>query len=177
MEPLRKQFPVFDCDAHVNDHLDIWRKYVPESERELVRASYWVDERQALLNGERLVIGGQDYDFFPMYNPIAIAGPGMNRKLMRRLQHMSLTAEQRRYLSHPGAYDPHARLKEMDLMGIDQVMVIPTMLVQNFHFIRNAEGARALARAYNDWARDYCAAAPDRLFAAAWLPLQNLDYA
>jgi predicted TIM-barrel fold metal-dependent hydrolase len=65
----------------------------------------------------------------------------------------------------------------MDLMGIDQVMVIPTTMVQNFHFIRNAEGARALARAYNDWARDYCAAAPDRLFAAAWLPLQNLDYA
>ena len=35
--------------------------------------------------------------------------------------------------------------------------------------------AYALARAYNDWIADFCKAAPDRLFAAAMLPLQNMD--
>src|SRR5262249_31627343 len=81
-----------------------------------------------------------------------------------------------RYLEHPGAYDPKARLKEMDLMGIDQVMIIPTMLVMNYPFIENVDAAYALARAYNDWARDFCSAAPDRLFPAGWLPLQNVPY-
>jgi predicted TIM-barrel fold metal-dependent hydrolase len=37
--------------------------------------------------------------------------------------------------------------------------------------------AYALARAYNDWVIDFCKAAPDRLFAAAILPLQNMDFA
>jgi predicted TIM-barrel fold metal-dependent hydrolase len=64
----------------------------------------------------------------------------------------------------------------MDLMGIDQVMIIPTMLVANFPFVENVDGAYALARAYNDWVRDYCAAAPDRLFPAGWLPLQSVHY-
>ena len=35
--------------------------------------------------------------------------------------------------------------------------------------------AYALARAYNDWIADFCKAAPDRLFAAAMVPLQNMD--
>ena len=37
--------------------------------------------------------------------------------------------------------------------------------------------AYALARAYNNWIADFCAAAPDRLFAAAMVPLQNMDFA
>jgi predicted TIM-barrel fold metal-dependent hydrolase len=64
----------------------------------------------------------------------------------------------------------------MDLMGIDQVMIIPTMMVANFPFVDSLDGAYAFARAYNDWARDYCAAAPDRLFPAGWLPLQSITY-
>jgi predicted TIM-barrel fold metal-dependent hydrolase len=64
----------------------------------------------------------------------------------------------------------------MDLMGIDQVMVIPTMMVMHVPFGENPDGARGFARAYNDWAADYCAAAPERLFPAAWLPLQSAAY-
>ena len=36
--------------------------------------------------------------------------------------------------------------------------------------------AYALARAYNNWIADFCKAAPQRLFAAAMVPLQNMDY-
>src|SRR5438552_16275253 len=61
-------------------------------------------------------------------------------------------------------------------MGIDQVMIIPTMMVANFPFVENVDGAYAFARAYNNWVRDYCAAAPERLFPAGWLPLQDIQY-
>lgn len=170
-----KSFAVFDCDAHVNDPLEIWTDYVEPEYREAVKLAYWRDEKQAILNGRTVVISGASSDF-PGYNPICIAGPGMNKKVMRRFQQMPLTPEQKRYLEHRGAYDPGARLRDMNLMGIDQVLVIPTMLVANFPYIENAEGAYGLARAYNNWAADFCSHAPDRLFPAGWLPLQNPDY-
>ncbi len=47
-------------------------------------------------------------------------------------------------------------------MGIDQVLVIPTMLVNDFPFIKNAVGAYGLARADNNWVREWCNTAPDR---------------
>src|SRR2546429_535884 len=42
---------------------------------------------------------------------------------------------------------------------------------------REPDVAYALARAYNDWIADFCKAAPRRLFAAAILPLQHMDFA
>jgi predicted TIM-barrel fold metal-dependent hydrolase len=174
-ERVTKTFPVFDCDAHVNDPDEIWSEYVEPEYRELVRRSYWKDGHQAYLNGRTPVIGGAAYDF-PGYNPICLAGPQMTKKVARKLQQIGLTPEQRKYVEHRGAYDPKARLTEMDLMGIDQVMIIPTMMVANFPFVENLDGANAFARAYNNWARDYCAAAPERLFPAGWLPLQSIHY-
>ncbi len=144
---VTKTFPVFDCDAHINDPYEIWTTYVAPEYRDLVRTAYWKDEKQALLNGRTPTIGGGHYEF-PSYNPICIAGPQMSKQVMRKLQQTPLTAEQKRYLEHPGAYDPKARLKEMDLMGIDQVMIIPTMFVMNYPFIENVDAAYALARAY-----------------------------
>src|SRR5262249_13918057 len=162
-EQLTKTFPVFDCDAHINDPDTIWTEYLDPAQRDLVRQSYWKDDRQAVLNGRTITIGGGAYDF-PGYNPICIAGPQMNKKVMRRLQQSPLTGEQRGYVEHRGAYDPHERLRDMDLMGIDQVMIIPTMMVANFPFVENVDAAYAFARAYNDWVSDFCRAAPDRLF-------------
>jgi uncharacterized protein len=173
--PMHKTFPVFDCDAHINDPFEIWAQYVEPEYRELVKRCYWQDEKQALLNGRTVCIGGASYNF-PSYNPICIAGPGMNKKVMRKLQQTLLSPEQKRYLEHRGAYEPRARLRDMDLMGIDQVMIIPTMMVANFPYVENADGAYAFARAYNNWVTDFCAAAPDRLFPAGWLPLQNVEY-
>ena len=178
MKLLSKSYPVFDCDAHVNDPLDIWEKYVPESEKELVRATYWRDDYAAWVNGQTRTVGGGSAGFAPLYNPICIAGPQMNKKIMRKLISMSpLSDEQRDYLEHKGAYDPHERIKEMDLMGIDQVLVIPTMVIANLPFAENAEGVAAFCRAYNNWLKDWCAAVPDRLFGAALLPLQSPELA
>src|SRR5947208_1404278 len=170
---IRKRFPVFDCDAHINDPDEIWSEYVEPQYRDVVRRAYWKDAHQTVLNGRTVVIGGASSDF-PGYNPICIAGPQMTKQIARRLQQAPLTPEQKRYLEQQGAYDPRARLREMDLMGIDQVMIIPTMMVANFPFVESVEGASAFARAYNSWARDYCAAAPERLFPAGWLPLQSV---
>ncbi len=93
-DPVRKQFAVFDCDAHVNDPRAIWSEYLEPEYRDAVKRAYWQEDNQTILNGRSVVIGGQAHDF-PTYNPICIAGPGMNKKIMRKLQQMGLSAEER----------------------------------------------------------------------------------
>ncbi len=173
---MTKKFPVFDCDAHINDPLKIW-EYVEPKYKDLVQQSYWRNDKQAILNGKKKVIGGARYEFFPGFNPICISGPGMTKPIKRKLIFTPLSEEQKDYLEHQGAYDPHARIKDLDLMGIDAVMVIPTLLVGHYPFIENADGAYALARAYNNWADDFCSVNRERLHAAGWLPVQNAEYA
>jgi predicted TIM-barrel fold metal-dependent hydrolase len=174
---LTKNFPVFDCDAHINDPLDIWDKYVEPEYRELVKQSYWNTPGRAILNGRELVTGGHDVPRDAItINGITIGGPGADKRVQRRLMRMRLTPEQCHYLDHRGAYDANERVKELDIMGIDQVLVIPTMMVNYFPFIENVDGAYALARAYNNWVRDWCNTAPDRLYPAALIPIQNPDY-
>ncbi len=174
MELLTKNYPVFDCDAHINDPLEIWEKYVPESEKELVRATYWRDDDNGWLNGRTRVNGGGNGEFVPIYNPICISGPQMSKEVQRKLVSMApLSEEQRDYLEHRGPKDPHARVREMELMGIDQVLVIPTMVIMNLPFAESSEGTVAFCRAYNNWLTDWCAEVPDRLFGATLLPLQS----
>ena len=72
--------------------------------------------------------------------------------------------------------NPQARLRDMDAMGVDQAFLYPTWFAEGFHLVEDPDVAYALARAYNDWIADFCRTAPDRLFAAAMVPLQNMDY-
>ena len=65
----------------------------------------------------------------------------------------------------------------MDAMGIDQTFIYPTWFAEGFHLVEDPDVSYALARAYNDWIADFCQVAPDRLFAAAMVPLGNMDFA
>ncbi len=132
---LRKSFPVFDCDAHINDPIEIWSEYVEPEYRDLVMDTYWKDNKQSLLNGRTRVPGAANYEFADWsYNPASISGPGMqDKRVLRRLQQMRTTPEQKDYLDHKGAYESHARLRVMDLMGIDQVVIIPSMILNNLN--------------------------------------------
>ena len=55
---IQKRFPVFDCDAHINDPDEIWSEYVEPEYRDVVRRAYWKDAHQTILNGRTVVIGG-----------------------------------------------------------------------------------------------------------------------
>jgi predicted TIM-barrel fold metal-dependent hydrolase len=64
----------------------------------------------------------------------------------------------------------------MDVQGIDQVMIIPTC-IDTYPWLQNVLGARAMCKAYNDWAYEYTQEDPERLYFAALLPMQNTRYA
>ena len=184
MTPLTKGYPTFDCDAHITEQPAIW-EYLSAKEKEFVRHWFWPQGEMVVVNGNQQTPGNwghgrsqvRGYGFHAdgrrVPSTIEIAGPGTNKKLMRKLYSMDLTDEQIDYVTQKGARDPHARLTDMDQQGIDQVMVVPLMMFSAFLFVENYEAAALMARAYNDWVADWCSAAPDRLFPAAVIPVHN----
>jgi uncharacterized protein len=72
----------------------------------------------------------------------------------------------------PGGSDPGARIMDMDAEGIDVAVLYPTIGLY-FWALEDPAAAAALARAYNDWLAEFCSAAPDRLFGAGMLPMQD----
>ena len=151
MEKLTKRFSVFDCDAHINDYPMAWEKYYSESERTLAKNAYWNYGDHTVINGKIVRPGRPPDKWFimpgarsakggPRMSFIDFQGPGMTKEVLRKLNNM-------------------------DLMGIDQVLVIPISLLVTAQWIENAEADAAVLRAYNNWVKyDYCDAAPDRLF-------------
>ena len=165
-----KSFAVFDSDSHVVEPPVLWEKHLDPEYRALGKHALW---RQEGRTGSYLKINGEI--FRDTGNPNlprhALWRPGMTWDAIGELDP---------HTRHPmteGASDPQTRLADMDAMGVDQTLLYPTWFAEGFFLVRDPDVAYALARAYNDWIADFCRAAPQRLFAAAILPLQNMDFA
>jgi predicted TIM-barrel fold metal-dependent hydrolase len=83
---------------------------------------------------------------------------------------------------HAAAWDPNARVATLDSEGIDATVLYPSIALtfgplDPIEAVRNPAFVVDLHRAYNDWIAEYCAAAPDRLFAMAAVPLQDIGLA
>jgi uncharacterized protein len=61
------------------------------------------------------------------------------------------------------SFDPHARVKDMDLEGVDVNMVLPSGGVPSFSGLEDVAVEQAMYRAYHRFVADYCAPYPDRL--------------
>lgn len=187
--PMTKNFPTFDCDAHVTEPPWLWdraKDWLSSSEYEELKHSIWFDKEseQLIVNGfANTGLGSQRIGGTPgVVNVLSLAGPGLKHNIQRALnvrnlkRKQALTKEQAAYLDHRGSYEPKPRLRDMDTQGIDQVMIIPTD-IDTYPWIQSAIGARAMCKAYNDWAYEYCQENPQRLFFAALLPMQDPKFA
>jgi len=164
-----KTFPVFDADAHVVEPTDLWERHLEPEFRSLGKAALW---RERGIHDAWLKINGRTIRdrANPNIPRHAIWRPGMSWEdvgaLDASVQHEPV----------PGASDPKARLADMDAMGVDQAMLHPTWFAEGFHLVEDPDVAWALARAYNDWLTEFCSAEPSRLFGAAMVPLQSMDF-
>lgn len=170
MNARAKTFVVFDTDSHVVEPRALWETWLDPDYRVLGKTALWREEGP--INCYLKVNGRVFRDRMnPNIPRHAIWRPGMTWDRIGELDPGV------RHPQTPGATDPAARLADMDAMGIDQSLLYPTWFAEGFHLVEDPDTARALARAYNDWIADFCAAAPERLFAVAMIPLQNLDFA
>ncbi len=167
---MQKSFPIFDSDSHVVEPREVWEKFLDPEYRTLGKFALWREEgainSYLKVNGEMFRDRGN-----PNIPRHAIWRPGTTWDDIGRLD------PDTRHPMTEGALDPEARLRDMDEMGVDQAFLYPTWFAEGYHLIKDPDTAYALARAYNDWMTDFCQTAPDRLFAAAMLPLQNMDFA
>jgi uncharacterized protein len=76
--------------------------------------------------------------------------------------------------SPAGGYDPAERIRDMDKEGIDVAICFATVATSVIGAEDPAMEA-ALARAYNRWAGEYCAAFPDRIKAVGIVPQRDMN--
>src|SRR5271169_4572821 len=187
--PMTKNFPTFDCDAHVTEPPWLGERakdWLTKDEYEALKNTIWYDAEadQRIVNGKAGArIGSQRIGGTAgMVNVLSLAGPGLKHDIQRALNvrnlnsKTALTQDQVGYIDFAGSYEPEPRLRDMDVQGIDQVMIIPTD-IDTYPWLLDAVGAKAFCKAYNQWAYEYTKADPDRLFFAALLPMQNAQFA
>ncbi|MGH7929949.1 MAG: amidohydrolase family protein [Candidatus Binatia bacterium] len=167
-----KDFSVFDCDSHIYEPPAIWDKYIPQNNRDFAKTHFYRDaDRLFLVRNSRISFRDPDKWKYPGET----WHPGLTKKIIGQTQPGTKDWDET-IGRNKSARDPHARLKDMDASGIDQVMIFPSTFVY-LPLVEDADAAYICARAYNDWAYDYCSADKNRLFPAAVLPTQNVDYA
>ena len=155
---------VVDADGHVLEHPDGMLRFAPAEYRERI----WHIETKAdgsewlHYNGGVRPAGG-----------MALAGTaGMTAADRERARAGKLRYSEVR----PGAFSPAPRLPDMQVEGITQAVLYPTMLL-GLPAIEDAAFAEVQANAYNEWLHAYCAYAPKRLFGAAVVPTQEIERA
>ena len=143
---------VVDADGHVVEPLDAWED-LPARHRPTIHTDPH--------GYEHVVVDGTEILAVPL-GTLATPGGRFSEPASFR------TLDQ----AHPGGSDPKARLADMDIEGIDQAVLFPSVGLY-FWALSDPDPAVAIARAYNDWLASYCAEDPSRLFGAGMLPMQD----
>jgi len=167
-----KTFSVFDCDSHIYEPPEIWDKYIPQKNRDFAKTHFYRDaDRLIMVRNSKIRFRDPDkYKY-----PAETWHPGLSKKSIGTTPPGTKEWDEKIGRNASGR-DPRVRLKDMNAAGIDQVMIFPSTYVY-LPLVDNAEAAQICARAYNDWVHDYCSADRKRLFPAAVLPIQNVNYA
>ena len=160
---MARTYNVIDADGHILEPLDLWDKYMDPKFRD--RAPRLVVDnktgKEKLLVEEQMLGSEQGMG--------GIGGVGARQGKVK-------AAELKYEDGRPGGFDPHKRIPDMDLDGIDAAFLYPSMGLFA-GAVHEPELASALCRAYNRWLADYCKPYPDRLFGIAMLPMQSIPHA
>ena len=158
---MSRTYNIIDADGHVLEPPDFWQEYMDPKFRDRAPQLFVDTDGQERLRIEGKVLGGpKGLGFAGAIGARQGAAPTNIRYIEGR----------------KGGFDPHARIPDMDLDGIDAAVLYPTIGL----FCGAASDSQlsaAMCRAYNRWLADYCKPYPDRLFGAAMLPLQSSELA
>jgi hypothetical protein len=159
---MTRAYNVIDADGHILEPLTLWNDYMdPKYRDQAPRIVRDEEGKQRLQVGEKLLGSKKGIG--------AIGGVGARDGTV---VDDTLEYEQGR----KGGFDPHARIPDMDLDGIDAAFLYPSIGLFA-GAVEDPAVAAAMSRAYNRWLADYCKPYPDRLFGVAMIPMQSVDAA
>src|SRR6266702_6313301 len=170
MKTIGRTYNVIDFDGHVLEPQHFWREYIDPQYRDRA-PDLIVDD-----NGkERLLIEGK------LFGPPAglglIGAFGVRECVDGKWLHAPMVPIDMKYTQgRKGGFDPHARIPDMDLDGIDAAFLYPSLGLFA-GAVTDPAFAGAMCRAYNRWLADYCKPYPERLFGVAMLPMQSVELA
>jgi len=156
--------PVVDADGHVLEHPNGMLRFAPAKFRDRIWHIEVRDDGSEWLhfNGSQRPAAG-----------LALAGTaGMSLQERSR----ALAGKMKYSEVRPGAFGPAPRLPDMDVEGITQAVLYPTLLL-SLPSLPDPEFAEVQANAYNEWLAEFCHHAPKRLFGVAIVPTQEIDRA
>jgi len=154
---MARQYRVISADGHIDLNPDVWRERV---------AAKWRDrapKRVKMPNGSDAVVvdGG---------TPNTI---GITRSV--RVDRKDLAKQVPTFENSAGTGTPEQRLREQDEDGVD-AEVLFSQLNTVLRQAKDDELYLELVRAYNEFlAKDYMAAAPDRLIPIGLIPMTGVD--
>ena len=158
---MTRTYNVIDADGHILEPVDLWQTYMDPAYRD--RAPRLIVDTDGK---ERLLVEGKVLGSQKGFGVIGAIGA-----------RDGTVAETMKYVDgRQGGFDPHARIPDMDLDGIDAAFLYPSVGLFA-GAIQDPGLAAAVCRAYNRWLADYCQPYPDRLFGVAMLPMQSIDLA
>jgi predicted TIM-barrel fold metal-dependent hydrolase len=159
---MTRAYNVVDADGHVLEPVNLWDHYIDPAFRDRRPQRFIDSDGKDRLKIDGMAFGGKK----------GIGALGAVGARDGVVCDDTLAYEEGR----PGGFDPHKRIPDMDLDGIDAAFLYPSLCL-GFGGIQDPQTAAAIYRAYNWWLADYCKPYPDRLFGVAMLPLQSIDAA
>jgi predicted TIM-barrel fold metal-dependent hydrolase len=167
--------PVFDCDNHYYEALDAFTRHLDRSLGP--RCVQWCE-----IDGRRYhVVGGRVSRAVtnPTFDPVAKPGAMHDYFRGNPDQRNPLEFLQDREPIRPAYRDRDARLAEMDQQGLQACWLFPTLGMLYEELLKDDPEAVCLTfRAFNRWVEeDWGFAYRDRIFAAPYLTLADVDWA
>jgi predicted TIM-barrel fold metal-dependent hydrolase len=175
----RDGYLILDSDLHFNEPDDLWARYLDEPYR--ANAPRFFGGRQQPLKESAedksnadsirgMQVQGLTIPSFAKSDGAAASSRELRRRSRARHPHFNVARAQ--------GFDAASTLTGMDIEGIDVAVMYGTRGRQILcHDDLAPDYAAALARAYNNWAADYCKADPQRLKFAAQIAMHDVGMA
>ena len=158
-------YKILSADDHVFEPSDLWVTRMPSTLGD--RAPHLVHEEKTdmWVCGDTLVMGGLGAGTHPGRR--FEEDPEKKAEMGRRIREEDV---------RPGGYDPHERIKDMDIDGIEKTIIYPTVGLHLYKVPDNRLLAE-IQKIYNDWMAEYCSAVPDRLYGVGLVNTDDVDEA
>jgi len=164
----KRGFRIMDSDLHTMEPDDLWTTYLAEPFRKFAPTFTRGGERAP--NQPTIRVGELTIGEMTVRPASAAAGADLHRRTVAKHPHNAVAMAR--------GYDAESHLAAMDIEGIDVAVLYGTRGRQVLmHDDLDPRVAAALARAHNDWTRDYCARDPERLKFAAQVAFHDVPSA
>ncbi len=165
---MKHGFRVMDSDLHTMEPDGLWERYLEPPFRPF--APRFIRGEANASNQPIIRVGDLEIGEMSKRPHTAVVGKDLQRRAFARHPHYEV--------AHARGYDAESHVAAMDIEGIDVAVIYGTRGRQVLmHDDLAPAVAAALARAHNNWTRDFCAHDPDRLKFAAQIAFHDVGLA